>query len=120
MFADIAGSLMAGSNQSQHEEGSDLAPVHTAHDGYQRKAAEVFGDGYTESEPALFKSAGMGEGRVATFNATGSGLFGSKIRGIRVTFLTNDRRISIICQAPASQFEKYQPTFLALARSLGR
>ena len=119
VFADIAGSLMAGSNQSQHEEGSDLAPVHNAHELYAKKAAEEYSN-YNESAPTLFKGSPLGEGRAATFTASGGGLFGSKLRGLRVTFLTNDRRISVLCEAPAGEFDKLRPTFLAMARSLAR
>ncbi len=119
VFADTAGSLMAGSDQGQHEEGSELAPVHGAHERYAKNAAELYGT-YKESTPALFKGSGLGEGRVATFNATGSGLLGSKLRGLRVTFLSNDRRISILCEAPTGEFEPLKPTFLALCRSLSR
>ena len=118
IYADIAGSLMTGSNQSQHDEGSELAPVHAAHTLYARKAAEDY-SGYAESPPTLFKGSALGEGRISTFTASG-GLFGGKLQGFRITLLTNDRRISILCEAPGSQFSKYQPTFLALARSLAR
>ena len=84
---------MTGSNQTQHEEGSELAPVHSAHELYARKAAEEYSD-YVESKPTLIKIAGLGEGRIASFTASG-GLFGSKIQGFRATFLTNDRRVSV-------------------------
>ncbi len=119
VFADIAGSLMAGSNQSRHPEGSELAPVHAAHELYAKQAAEDHGD-YQESAPALFKGSTLGEGRVATFTASGGSLLGAKLRGIRVTFLTNDRRITVLCEAPADEFDNAKPTFLALARSLAR
>jgi len=75
---------------------------------------------YREGEPATFKGSTLGEGRIAGFTASGGGVFGSKIRGLRVTLLTNDRRISILCEAPAALFEKLKPTFLATCRSLAR
>ena len=117
-FADVAGSLMAGPNSNEYEEGSELAPVHGAHLQYKRNASEMYGD-YRESEPALFQGAGLGEGRLSAFTGSG-GLFGSKLRGIRVTLLTNDRRVSVLCEAPAGEFEKLKPTFLAICRSLSR
>ena len=119
VFADIAGSLMAGSNQAQHEEGSELAPVHRAHELYQKTAAKEYSD-YKESAPGLFKGSALGEGRVASFSASGGGLFGGKIRGLRVTLLSNDRRISILCEAPEGEFEALKPTFLAVCRSASR
>jgi len=119
VFADVAGSLMAGPNSSDHEEGSEMAPVHGAHVRYKRNASELYGD-YQESEPATFKGSALGEGRIATFTASGGGVFGSKLRGIRVTLLTNDRRISVLCEAPAANFERLKPTFLATCRGLAR
>lgn len=119
VLADIAGSLMTGSNQADHEEGSRLAPVHAAHELNARKVAEDYSD-YQESEPAVFKGSTLGEGRVAAFTASTGGLLGSKVRGVRITLLTNDRRITVLCECPTTQFDKYKPTFLAIARSLGR
>jgi predicted DNA-binding WGR domain protein len=119
VFADVAGSLTSGPNSGQYEEGSPMAPVHGAHERYKRTASELYPD-YKESEPAPFQGSGMGEGRVATFTASGGGMFGSKLSGLRVTLLTNDRRISILCEAPPKEFEKLKPTFLALCRSLSR
>lgn len=119
VFADVAGSLMAGPTSGEHEEGSELAPVHGAHLQYKRNASEMYGD-YKESEPALFKGAGLGEGRLSAFTGSGGGLFGSKLRGVRVTLMTNDRRVSVLCEAPAAEFEKMKPTFLAICRSLSR
>jgi hypothetical protein len=120
VFADVKGSLMSGSaTAGQHEEGSELAPVHTAHTEYQKTAAEEYSD-YKESEPTLFKGAPLGEGRIAAFSASTGGLLGSKVRGYRVTLLTNDRRISVLCQCPPGELAKLKPTFLAVCRSLTR
>ena len=119
--ADVQGSLMSGSDTARGdiEEGSELAPVHVAHEQHAKAVAEDFSD-YKESKPTLFKGAGLGEGRIATFTASGSGLFGSKLRGYRLTLLTNDRRVTVLCHAPADEFDKLKPTFLAVCRSLSR
>jgi hypothetical protein len=118
IFADVTGSLMSGSDTNrQHEEGSEFAPVHTAHQLYKKTASEEFGE-YKESEPTLFKGSSLGEGRLSAFNATESGLFGGKVRGYHVTLLTNNRRISILCQCSPKDFDKLKPTFLAVCRSL--
>ncbi len=119
VFADIAGSLTSGPNNGNYEEGSELAPVHGAHERYKKNAAELYSD-YQESEPALFKGSGLGEGRVATFTASGGRMFGGKIRGIRATLLTNDRRVSILCESPGKEFDGDKATFLAICRSLSR
>ncbi len=45
IIADIKGSLMSGSDASrEREEGSELAPVHVAHELYKKVAAEDYGD----------------------------------------------------------------------------
>jgi len=116
VYADIGGSLMSGSDSAgQYEEGSELAPVHRAHEMYQKTASEEFSK-YNEGKPTLFKGAMLGEGRIAAFTASG-GLFGSKLRGYRVTLLSRDRRVSILCSCPAEDFKKMEPTFLAVCRS---
>jgi Lipocalin-like domain len=118
VFADVTGSLMSGSDHAgQHEEGSSSAPVHRAHELYKKTASEEYSD-YKESEPTLFKSSRMGEGRIATFTASGGGLFGSKLRGYRVTFLTTNRRITVLCSCPDGEFTKLKPTLLAVCRSI--
>src|SRR5579883_3212155 len=118
IYADVAGSLMTGSPANQFEEGSELAPVHRAHELYKKTAAEEYSD-YNESKPALFKGSSLGEGRISEFTASG-GLFSSNLRGYHVTLLTNDRRVSILCHCPESEFAKLKPTFLAVCRSLAR
>jgi hypothetical protein len=118
VYADVTGSLMSGSDSAHDvEEGSEFAPVHRAHELYKKTVAEQYSD-YQESAPTVFKGAAMGEGRVASFTASAGGLFGGKLRGYRVTLLTNNRRITILCEAPEKEFEALRPTFLAVCRSL--
>jgi hypothetical protein len=120
VFADVQGSLMSGSDSAgQHEEGSELAPVHTAHTLYKKTVSKEYDD-YNESNPTLFKGSQLGEGRISAFTASGGGLFGSKLRGYRATLLTNDRRVTVLCHCPEGDFEKLKPTFLAVCRSLSR
>ncbi len=120
VYADIAGSLMSGSDVGgNYPEGSELAPVHRAHELYKRTASEEFSD-YIESKPALFKDTGTGEGRLSTFTANSGGLFGSKLRGYHATFLSRDRRVSFLCHCPEKEFPKYKATFLAVCRSFTR
>jgi hypothetical protein len=94
--------------------------VHTAHVLYKKTASEEFSGDYEESEPTLFKGSNLGEGRIAGFTASAGGLFGGKLRGIRVTLLTNDRRVTVLCSCPEKEFEKLKPTFLAVCRSVTR
>ncbi len=120
IIADIQGSLMSGSDSAQPQpEGSEFAPVQRAHELYKKAVSEDYGD-FNESKPALFKGAGLGEGRISTFTAAGEGLFGSKLRGYHVTLLTRDRRVTILCHCPEKEFARLKPTFLAVCRSLSR
>ena len=118
VYADIQGSLMSGSDSAgQFEEGSELAPVHRAHELYKRVAAEELSD-YQEGKPGVFKGSSLGEGRISLFKASG-GLFGSNLKGFHVTLLTKDRRLSVLAYGPEGEFAKLKPTYLAVCRSLG-
>ncbi len=120
VIADIKGSLMSGSDSAGPQpEGSELAPVHVAHELYKKTAAEEYSD-FSESKPAVFKGSQLGEGRLSVFTAAGEGLFGSKLRGYHVTLLTRDRRITVLCDGPEKDFAALKPTFLAVCRSLSR
>jgi hypothetical protein len=120
IIADIKGSLMSGSDASrEHEEESEMAPVHVAHELYKKVAAEDYGD-FNESKPAVFKGSQLGEGRISVFSAAAEGLFGSKLRGYHVTLLTKDRRVTVLCHCPEKEFATLKPTFLAVCRSLSR
>jgi hypothetical protein len=119
--ADVTGSLISGSDfhQGTDDAGTESAPVHQAHLAGARSASEDFKE-FAESDPAVFPGSGLGDGRIAEFTAAGGGLFGGKLRGYRITLLTNDRRVTILCWCPEGDFAKLQPTFLAVARSLNR
>lgn len=120
--ADIKGSLLSGSDAAfgaQFEEGSELAPVHRAHELYAKHASEDFSE-FKVSKPEVLKGSPLGEGRISQFTATESGLFGSKLWGYHATLLTRDRAITILCQCPGKDFPKMKPAFLAVCRSLSR
>jgi hypothetical protein len=120
IYADVVGSLMTQNpTGQQYEEGSEFAPVHRAHELYKKTISEEYSE-YNEGEPTVFKGSLLGEGRIATFTATESGLFGSKVQGFRVTLLTNDRRITVLCQCSGKELEKLKPTFYAVCRSVSR
>lgn len=118
--ADVAGSLMSGADsfQGSGEEG-EYTPVIVAHENNKKAVSEQYSD-FAESEGVLFKGSSVGEGRISEFTASGGGLFGSKIRGYRITLLTNNRRVTVLLQCPEKEFESMKPTFLAVGRSVGR
>lgn len=118
--ADIKGSLMAGPNVFGSDEEGAEHPVAAAHELNQKTVAEQYTD-FKESEPVPFQGDKMGEGRLATFTAKGGGLvFAPDLQGYRATFLTNDRRITILCHCPETEFEKLKPAFLAVCRLVSR
>lgn len=119
VFADVAGSLMAGQSTGDQPRGSEFAPVHRAHELYKKTIADEFSE-YHESPPTLFEGAGLGEGRIAGFKASEGGVLGGKVEGYRITLLSNDRRITVLCQSPGRDLAKWKPTFLAVARSVSR
>ena len=41
-------------------------------------------------------------------------------QGYRVTLLTNNRRVTVLCDAPQKEFAALKPTFLAVCRSVYR
>jgi hypothetical protein len=71
---------------------------------------------YQEREAVKFQSKGLGEGRRSIFIAD-KGL-GGKIYGYRATLLQHDRRISVICSCPATNWKALKPAFESITASL--
>ena len=86
------------------------------HETSKKNVADDF-DGYKEKEPKSIK-AKLGEARQAEFTANGS--MGSKLRGIRTTMLSNDRRITVVCYCPSSEWKTLKPAFNKVVDSVGR
>lgn len=121
IYADVAGSLMSGSDSSRdHEEGSESAPVHVAHELYGKTGAKDEFSDFADSKPAVFKDSGMGEGRISIFTASTGGLLSSKLRGYHVTLLSRDRRVTALCYCPEKEFPGLKPLFLSVCRSFKR
>jgi hypothetical protein len=116
--ADVAGSLMAdiqrGGNRDENSQEEAVASVHEMN---RKNVAEDF-DQYKEKPAKKITNAQLGEGRQGDFTAAGS--MGSTIRGSRTTLLSNDRRITIICQCPSSQWKTLKPAFTKVIASVGR
>jgi predicted DNA-binding WGR domain protein len=117
--ADVTGSLM---NDITAPGASDpdnaYPPVASAHDQNKRKVAEEYTD-YKESDGVPFNGSKLGEARIATFTASGGGLiFSPNLKGHRVTFLTGQRRITLMGQAPEDEWKDFEPILLAVARSM--
>jgi len=117
--ADFAGSLFGdmarstGSTFGQNEE-PPVAKVHV-HPVMLGHMKDDYNN-YTEREPKVVKSKGLGEGRRSTFIADGS--LGGKLYGYRATYLGGDRRITVICVCPATNWTTLKPAFEKVIDSL--
>jgi hypothetical protein len=88
---------------NQDEENAPVAVVHE----HERPGFEEE-KGVTEEKPAVVKT-GFPDARKSEFS--GSKTFGGTIRGCRVTALGADKRISVVCECPESEWEALKPAF---------
>jgi hypothetical protein len=115
--ADLAGSLFGDiAKAGGAAQGGDAEPpVAKIHPMGVRQMKEDFNN-YQEKEAVKFQSKGIGEGRRSIFIADKS--LGGKIFGYRATLLSGDRRISVICSCPSSNWKALKPAFERITASL--
>jgi hypothetical protein len=109
--ADFGGSLygdMAKASGGTFGQPEAEPPVAKVHPMGVRHMKEEYST-YEEREPKPFQSKGFGEGRRSTFIASGG--LGGKVYGYRATLLSGDRRITIICTCPATNWQTLKPAF---------
>ena len=58
----------------------------------------------------------LGDGLKSEF--TGSSAFGTEFRGYRATGMLDNKRVRIVCQCPADQWETLKPVFDKVISSL--
>ncbi|WP_435010330.1 hypothetical protein P12x_001584 [Tundrisphaera lichenicola] len=118
IVADFAGSLFGDmARASGNGLGEDAEPpVARVHPMGERQMKEEFSS-YEERDPKPVQ-AKLGEGRRSTFIA--SGPIGGKIYGYRATYLSGDRRISVVCNCPATNWKALKPAFEHVINSLHR
>jgi len=118
IIGDIAGGGMAGLNapglEMAADEADDFSAVAQVHQMGKEEMAEAFGN--YEETPAEKIDTKLGEGRKAEF--TGSNTFGGKMHGVRLTILSHDRRITVVCQCPEKNWETLKPAFDEVIDSL--
>jgi hypothetical protein len=110
LMGDIAkstGSLLGG------EAAEDPAPVALVHE--QEKAGFEEDAGVQEQKAAPVKT-GIPEARKAEF--TGNKTFGGSIHGYRVTALSTQRRIRVVCQCPEAEWTSLKPAFDKIIETL--
>ena len=110
--ANIAGSVIGDLSKSSgislgievdHEDRTPVASVH-AHEKQQFEDSA----GVKEEKPVVVKT-GFPDARKSEFSGTKT--FGGTIRGYRVTALSADKRIRVVCQCPESEWEALKPAF---------
>jgi hypothetical protein len=109
--ADLVGSLLGdiakNLGRGAGEEDEELAAVAKVHEfGAKQMQDEL--SGYTEQKAQKTQTP-FGDSRQSEFTA--STTFGGKLRGYRVTALARDRRISIVCYCPESNWATLKPAF---------
>jgi hypothetical protein len=117
--ADMVGSVIGDIARSQSrmagtEHIEQFKPINKVHELGNKQMAEEWSS-YQEQPAAPFRS-GFGEGRLSEFTAGGS--FGGKMHGYRLTALSVDRRITVVCYAREADWQKLKPAFDKVNASL--
>lgn len=113
----LAGSLfgsMAQTGMLRPDQPAQLSPVAAVH--LMEKESFEEDEGVEEKDPMKIKT-GLGEGQKSEFH--GSNAFGAETHGYRVTTLSRDYRIRVLCKCPASEWESLQPAFDKVIESVG-
>jgi hypothetical protein len=103
-IGDIAKSFSTVAGDTEDEEHKPIAQVHALG---KTQMADEFGN-YLES-PAVPVRTAFGEARLAEF--TGRTTFGDKMHGYRLTALSVDRRITVVCYCRDPDWTKLKPAF---------
>lgn len=119
--ADLVGSLM-GDLVGSITQGADqlpitLEPVHVIHVESQDAAATDF-EGYTETAGPNVHDCPLGPARLSEFDYATS--FGSKMCGYRATILGKDKRVTVFCTCPESDWKVLKPEFDKVLASFAR
>jgi hypothetical protein len=116
---DLAGSLRSDAmgGRDQGNLPPELQPVQRIHEGTRRDAESNY-TGYQELGPPRPLEMSLGPARVSEFTA--STTFGSGLHGYRVTVLGHDKRVTVFCLCPDSDWKTLQPAFDHLLGSLER
>jgi len=115
--ADIArsGSLgLGGLTGAEIDE--EMEPVAVVHAGRIDMVAEDFSN-YQE-QPAVMVNTKLGNVRRGEFSTSGG--LGGVLHGYHTTALTKDRRITIMCTCPDSNWETLRPAFETVIASIAR
>jgi hypothetical protein len=116
LMGDIAASGMSmalpGVKLSPEEMEAE-APVAKVHQIEKDQVAEQMGN-YAEQPPQAVRPK-LGDTRKSEFTAAA---FGGAIHGYRVTCLSRDKRIRVVCKCSESDWQTLQPAFDRIVESL--
>lgn len=113
LLGDIAGAAAQGMGDDLPEE---LSPVAQVHEHSLELASLDLGEMDVKATETI--QTGFGETRRSEFTASGS--LGSTTHGYLVTALGQDKRIRVTCTCPEKHWEKLQPAFDEVIKSLAR
>jgi hypothetical protein len=108
---DLAGSLMGDIAKSQLPilsiEGGENAPtIEKVHESDREAFDQEWGA--KEGKPVAVATR-LGDSRKSEF--TGAGMLGGTFHGYRVTALSRDKRIRVICRCSEAEWQSLQPAF---------
>jgi hypothetical protein len=117
--ADFKGSIMGdiGKSFGGGDQDAEKRALLNLHEMGKKEIGEEEFSGYKEKKPVEFQ-AGFGDGYKSEFTAAGS--FGGKTHGYRATTLSNDRRITVLCTCPESNWKTLKPAFDKVIASVKR
>jgi hypothetical protein len=110
--ANITGSIMGDLSKSSiiplgiEGDQEDRTPVASVHANEKQQFEDAAG--VKEEKPVPVRT-GFPDARKSEFSGTKT--FGGTIRGYRVTAMSTDKRIRVVCQCPESEWEALKPAF---------
>jgi hypothetical protein len=113
MGASALGDIMGG-----RSDGEDIPDELTAVAQFHTFMKDQYADEYSnyEEQPATMIMTGMGDGQLSEFTASGG--WGSKTKGIRLTWLAVNYQFTVLCDCSESDWAVCQPIFERVAKSL--
>ncbi|GAB4461685.1 MAG: hypothetical protein OHK0029_27370 [Armatimonadaceae bacterium] len=131
--ADLSGSLMADIAKAQDAQVQNMtdmlpqgmqppptqrkSPVEKMHIAFRKNMEESW-DEYAEVGSSQFQSA-FGESHVTEWTGKKKSLIGAgDTHGLRVTMLSGERRITVLCYCSESDWKALRPTFSKVIKSI--
>lgn len=125
--ADLSGSLMGDIMTAQNNQMSGMMPegvnapkpkpaverLHAENKGIVKKKVSEYKEG-----PMQPFNSRLGEARVSEWTGNAGLMGGGALHGYRISILSGERLVTVICQAPEKDWKTLKPTFLKVIGSL--